>query len=238
MKRLLLLLALFASTSILSACADDPAAPEDPNKGLRSTISAFYAHPDLTLPIYLKIDDSISISALSYGQYANGLAPAGTKKVIFQGQSGTELTSKEGVTINASRSVWAVYSGIGTDDETITISDTIGPAIPAPLAGIRFIHASKNASKTRVVLDVAQGSELTNGAVEYGRSNAVFKPVNVNTTALLMIDESGRTLVNYPLTGVAALEPGKKYTLIMYGNAAQNATSNQITARLIMEPNQ
>jgi hypothetical protein len=102
---------------------------------------------------------------------------------------------------------------------------------------VRFINASKNASKTKVLLDVAQGSEVT-GAVEYGRSNGTFRPVNVNTSALVMVDESGRTLVTYPLTGAAALVAGKKYTLIMYGNADEAATNNKVEARLIIEPNQ
>jgi hypothetical protein len=237
MKKLLLLLSLALSTSLASCGGEDPVTP-DPNAGKRSTISAFYAHPGQTLPAYFEVDDSITISALEYGQYASGLAPVGNKKIVIQDQSGVEIATTPEVTINSSRSVWAIYAGLATNNEAIAISDTLGPALSAPLAGVRFINASKNASKTKVHLDVAQGSELTTNAVEFGKSNGTFKPINASTTALVMVDESNKVLVSYPLTGAAALEAGKKYTLIMYGNAATGATSNQVTARLIMEPNQ
>lgn len=234
MKKFLLLFSLLLSTSLVS-CGDDPIAP-DPNAGRRSTISAFYAHPDLTLPVYVKVGDSVSINALEYGQFASALAPVGDRKIIFQGQSGTELTSSGDVKIDTGRSVWAIYSGSGTDDEVVAVSTPL-TKVAAPLAGVRFIHASKNAAKVKVHLDVAAGSAMTPNFIEYGKSNDAFTPINVNTTALVMVNEGGTEILSVPLSGAAALSPGKLYTLVMYGNATGSGT-NRLTAAIKLEPNQ
>ena len=233
MKKLLILLSFVLLSTALASCGDDPIAP-DPNAGRRATISAFYAHPDLTIPIYVKVGDSISISALSYGQFQSALAPVGDRKIIFQGQSGTELTSSGDVRIDTNRSVWAIYSGIGTDDETIAISTEKG-TVPPTLAGVRFIHASKNAPKVKLHLDVAAGSAVTPNYIEYGKSNDAFTPINVTTQALVMVNESGTGIYTLDLSGFAALVPGKRYTAVMYGNYEGTGT-NALTARILLEP--
>jgi hypothetical protein len=232
MKKLLLLLVLTLSTT-LASCGDDPVAV-DPNAGRRATINAFYAHPDQTLPVYVKVGDSVSISALEYGQFASGLAPIGDRKVTFQGQSGTELTSTgSDVKIDTGRSAWVIYSGIGTDDEVIAVSTPLTPV--TGFAGVRFINASKNAPKVKVHLDAAAGSAMTADFIEYGKSNNAFTTVNTNTTALVMVKEDGTAIYTLPLAGVAALLPGRLYTVVMYGNASGSGT-NALTAAIKMEP--
>src|SRR5688500_1784108 len=120
MKKLLLLLSFALSTTLVS-CADETVAT-DPNAGKRASISAFYAHPDQTLPVYVKVADSVTIRALEYGEFASGLAPYGDHRITFQAQSGTELITSDNVTIGADKSVWAIYSGTGLNQEVITSS--------------------------------------------------------------------------------------------------------------------
>lgn len=236
MKNLLLLLSLALSTTLVS-CADETVAP-DPNAGKRTYISAFYAHPDQTLPVYVKVADSVTIRALEYGQFASGLAPYGDQKVTFQAQSGTELVTSGDVTIAPERSAWAIYAGTGVGQEVITSSTVKGVAPAAPFAGVRFIHASKNAGKVKVHLDAASGPALTQNFVEYGKSNDAFTTINVSTTALAMVNESGATIYTLPLSDLAALLPGKLYTVVLYGNADVSATTNMLTARVLLEPGQ
>jgi hypothetical protein len=237
MKKLLLLLTLALTTTGLSSCGDDPVAA-DPNAGKRTHISAFYAHPDQTLPVYVKVGDSVTIRDLQYGQFASGLAPYGDREVIFQAQSGTELVKSGNVNIQPERSVWAIYSGTGLNQEVLLSSTLKGTAPAAPFAGVRFIHASKNAGKVKVRLDAASGAALTQDLVEYGRSNDAFTTINVSTTALVVVNESGNAIYTLPLTDFAALLPGKLYTVVLYGNADANATTNKLEARVMLEPGQ
>jgi hypothetical protein len=236
MKKLLLLLVLALSTTLVS-CAEETTAP-DPNAGKRTFISAFYAHPDQTLPVYVKVADSVTIRALEYGQYASGLAPYGDRKVTFQAQSGTELVTSGDVKIDPDRSTWAIYAGTGLNQEVITSSTVKGVTPAAPFAGVRFIHASKNAGKVKVRLDATSGPALTQDFVEYGKSNDAFTTINVSTTALVMVNEAGNAIYTLPLTDLAALLPGKLYTVVLYGNADANATSNKLAARVLLEPGQ
>jgi hypothetical protein len=239
MKKLLLLLCLALSTSLVS-CADDPIAP-DPNAGRRATISAFYAHPDVPASaLNVSVDDSITISGLGYGQFASGLAPVGgSKRIKFQGLSGTEFATTNEVNIDSGRSVWGVYSGLGTsaEDEAFAISTPNGPAVAAGLAGVRFIHASKNAGKVRVYLNVAAGSAMTD-FVEYKQSNNAFTQIGINTTALVVVNEASNLVTTLDLSGLAGLVEGKRYTVILYGNADANATTNAVTTAIKLEPGQ
>lgn len=239
MKKLLLLLSLFISTALVS-CGDDPVAV-DPNAGRRATFSAFYAHPDVPVAaLDVSVSDSISIKGLGYGQFASGLAPVGSnKKIRFQGLSGTELATTNETNIDTGRSTWGVYTGLGTaaEDEAFAISTPNGPAIGANLAGVRFIHASKNAGKVKVYLNVAAGPTMTN-LVDYRGSNDAFTQIGVNTTALVVANEAGTTLTTLDLSGLASLVAGKRYTAILYGNAASGATTNTLTMAIKMEPGQ
>jgi hypothetical protein len=237
MKKLLLLVTLVLSSALASCAGEDPVTP-DPNAGKRTYISAFYAHPDQTLPVYVKVGDSVTIRALEYGQFASGLAPYGDRPVTFQAQSGTELITSGNVNIQPDRSAWAIYAGTGLNQEVITSSIAKGTLPSAPFAGVRFIHASKNAGKVKVRLDATSGPALTQDFVDYGKSSDAFTTINVSTTALVMVNEAGNAIYTLPLTGLAALLPGKLYTVVLYGNADVNAVNNKLAARVLLEPGQ
>ncbi len=204
----------------------------------RTTIGAFYAQPDLTLPIFLKVKDEVLISGLQYGQYASADAPVGERTIIFQTTSGVELASSQKLDVDSANSLIAIYSGLGTEDELIVVNTPRGTAPSSPLAGVRFIHASKNAPKVKVILDVAQGPAMTPNFVEYGTSNGAFTQINLNTSALVIVDEAGATLATLTLNGPSALKAGKLYTVVMYGNATPGAPANALTATIILDPGQ
>lgn len=204
----------------------------------RAPIGVFYAQPDLTLPVFVNVRDSVLVSGLVYGQYATALAPVGERRIVFQATSGTELAASDIVQIDSASSLLAIYSGIGVDDEVIAVSTPRGTAPAAPLVGVRFIHASKNAPSVRLHLEAAAGPTLTQTPVSYGTSNNAFTVISANTTALVVVDDAGTTLLTLPLTGADALTAGKLYTVVMYGNASENATANRLTARILLDPGQ
>jgi hypothetical protein len=204
----------------------------------RTTIGAFYAQPDLTLPVFLKVKDDVLVSGLQYGQYETADAPIGERTIVFQTTSGVELASSQKLDVDSAHSLIAIYSGLGTGNEVIAINTPRGTAPASPLAGVRFIHASKNAPKVKVTLDVAQGPAMTPNFIEYGTSNDAFTQINLNTSALVIVDEEGATLFTLPLSGATALQAGKLYTVVMYGNATPDAPANRLSARIILDPGQ
>lgn len=238
MKKLLLLLALVLSSTLLS-CSDDPVAV-DPNIGRKATYIAFYAHPDEPASsLNVSVDDSVGVSALTYGTYAYGKGQVGAnKKIRFQGLSGTEFATTNEVNLDTGRSVIAVYTGLGTsaEDEAFAVSTPYGPKLGANLAGVRFVHASKNAGIVKVFLNVAAGPTMTN-IVDYRGSNNAFTQIGVSTTALVVANEDGSTtFATLDLTGANALEAGKRYTVVLYGNAASGATTNKLTLAVVPDP--
>jgi hypothetical protein len=203
-----------------------------------TSIGAFYAHPDLTIPISLKVRDSIVIKDQVYGEFRTGDAPIGERTFIFQNKSGVELASSEKVVVDSANSLVAIYTGLGIEDEVIMVNTPHGSALAPNFAGLRVINASKNAPKVKVMLDAAQGPTLTPTAIEFGTSNGNYAPISINTGALVLVNDDGIELLTLMLNGGGELQTGKLYTLIVYGNAKPDAAAHRLTVSLVQDPGQ
>lgn len=203
----------------------------------RTAIGALYAQPDITLPILLRVQDSVLTPELTYGQYVTAEVPIGERRIVYQTRSGIELVTSDEIDVDSANSTIAIYSGLGLDDEMILVNTPRGATPAAPLAGLRFIHASKNAPKVRLQLETAGGPSLTE-LVGYATSNNEFTSINTSATSVVVVDEAGATLLTIPLSVNSALQPGKLHTIVLFGNADPNATANGLTARVIVDPGQ
>lgn len=234
MKRLLLLLSLITATTLVS-CSDDPVTPEDPNKNRRSTINAFYAHPDETLLINAATNDSVFADSLSYGILKSGLGQVGDEiRIKFEGLSGSDIGETNPVRVNDSSSVWAIYTGAGTSDEFFAVSQQM-PTVTGNFAGVRFIHASSNAPGLRFKQDAAAGPFITTSAIGYKQSTADFALVPIAADSIVAINDQNARMESVDLTQ-SRLQAGKLYTVIAYGNAT--SSSVPLTTVIFLEPGQ
>lgn len=234
MKRLLLLLSLFTATTLVS-CSDDPVTPEDPNKGRRSVVNVFYAHPDESILINAATNDSVFVDSLSYGMHQSGLGQVGEEiRIKFQGLSGSQIGETNPIRVNDSSSAWAIYTGSGTVDEFFAVSQHM-PTVTGNFAGVRFINASSNAPALRFRQDIAAGPAITTTSIGFKQSTGDFALVPIAADSIVAINDQNARVQSVDLT-LSRLQAGKLYTVIAYGNAT-SSTVPLVTA-IFLEPGQ
>ncbi len=214
----------------ITACGDDPVAP-DPNLGKTAKVTTFYAQIDEN-PSKVKFmyNGQAIVDELAYGMPQVASLQIGSNiNVKMTGLSGTQL-AEASAKVDSLTSTWFVYSGSGTGSEGFAVATTKGASVSGT-AGVRMIHASPGAPKVELHQLAANGP-MVGEAIEYKRSSSAFTPVLVATPTLVITKEDDSELVVMPVT----LEEGKRYTIIVYGNPNSSATANPLTAKLVVEP--
>jgi hypothetical protein len=215
----------------MSACGDDPVAP-DPNAGKTAPATMFHAQYDeQPAKVDFVYNTQILADDLTYGMTSVEDVQIGSNTTIkITPLSGGNQLASASAKVDSLTSTWFVYTGSGSEETAFAVATPKGTAV-AGAAGIRMIHASPGAPKLELHQLAANGG-LVGDVVEYKKSSATFTPVLVATQILVITREDDTEVVSLPVV----LEAGKFYTVVVYGNPTQAATSNKITAKLVVEP--
>jgi|GEM_PF-3022570 len=230
MRRPWLMLAVAALGLGAVSCSDDSTGP-DPNAGKTARVTVMHAQIDENpSKVNFMYTTTQIATEVAYGETrAADLQIGSNITVKATGLSGTELANAS-AKVDSSTATWFVYSGSGTGSEAFAVA-TPKRTIGVGQAGVRMIHASPGAPKVEMHLLSADGA-VVGAAVEYKRGSTEFTPVQITTPTVVITQEDDTELVPLNVT----LEEGKLYTVVVYGNSNSNATSNQLTAKLVAEP--